>query len=101
MKLYTKSSWTEEETVHQNICNVYLFDKFPPELTDENKERMRQLLIKYQNVFSNDDNDIRYCDWIEHEIKKETGTATSISCGSPRQHRNRTTCVNSVKKRHQ
>ena len=51
-----------------------LYDNLPDYISDECKTQMRQLLLKYQDVFSRDAYDMGYCDLVPHEIHLKPGT---------------------------
>ena len=51
-----------------------LYEQLPDEISGENRLKIRQMLIKYADVFSKDGDDVGYCDWIKHEIKLLPGT---------------------------
>jgi len=46
----------------------------PEYISVDSKSKMRQLLVKYQDVFSKDAYDMGYCDLVPHEITLKPGT---------------------------
>ena len=51
-----------------------LYEGLPDHLSPETKEKMKELLLKYQDVFSRDTYDMGYCDLVPHEIRLKPGT---------------------------
>ena len=51
-----------------------LYEGLPDHLSPETKEKMKELLLKYQDVFSRDAYDMGYCDLVPHEIRLKPGT---------------------------
>ena len=51
-----------------------LYENIPAEITPENREKMKNLLIKYEGVFSKSNDDLGFCDWIQHDIRLKPGT---------------------------
>ena len=51
-----------------------LYDQLPDDISDDIRNQVRRLLILYSDVFSKDENDVGFCDWVKHEIKLIPGT---------------------------
>ena len=64
---------TVDESVYHKIENEALEKVFEnihidPKLTQEQRKRLEDILIKHQDIFSKDDTDIGHCDKIKHRI---------------------------------
>ena len=69
------SAITNEECALELPDHVQsLYDGLPDHVSPGTREKMKQLLIKYQDVFSRDAYDMGYCDWVPHEIRLKPGT---------------------------
>ena len=51
-----------------------LYDDLPDHVLPGTREKMKMLLIKYQDVFFRDAYDMGYCDWVPHEIRLKPAT---------------------------
>ena len=51
-----------------------LYDQLPDHISDDIRNQVRRLLILYSDVFSKDENDVGFCDWVKHKIKLIPGT---------------------------
>ena len=58
-----------------------LYENIPAEITPENREKMKNLLIKYEGVFSKSNDDLGFCDWIQHDIRLKPGRSEERRVG--------------------
>ena len=60
-----------EVTLPEHVKTLY--ENLPSDISGPCKEQVKELLHKYQDVFSTGDHDMGYNDWIPHEIKLKEG----------------------------
>ena len=51
-----------------------LYNQLPDGLSEDTKRQVRHTLIQYESAFSRNDDDVGFCDWIEHDIRLIPGT---------------------------